>query len=83
MFWSSSITKGRNHVKKARYQVANTHSTNPRDDVDRVIESLGRVLDGQEQHTEELTFLRREIAHERVERLAVAERLDNHLADDN
>ncbi|MFC9736663.1 DUF2746 domain-containing protein [Streptomyces noursei] len=79
----AAIAEVRDHAEEARFQVANTHSTNLRDDVDRVIDGLGRLLDGQEQHTEELASLRSEIAHERVERLAVAERLDNHLADVN
>ncbi|MFG3223250.1 DUF2746 domain-containing protein [Kitasatospora sp. NPDC048194] len=75
----ATIAEVREHAQEAREQVANSHGTNLRDDVDRVIEGLGRVLDGQERHSEELASLRREIAHERAERLAVAERLDSHL----
>ncbi|MFE2104301.1 DUF2746 domain-containing protein [Kitasatospora sp. NPDC059463] len=66
-------------VAEVRDQVANSHGTNLRDDLDHVIERLGLVLDGQERHNAELASLRGEIAHERTERLAVAERLDSHL----
>ncbi|WKU46734.1 DUF2746 domain-containing protein [Streptomyces sp. VNUA116] len=76
----AALAEVRDHAQEARHQVANTHTTNLRDDVDRVLNDLGRVLAGQEHHTEELAELRREIAHERVERLAVAERLDDHIS---
>ncbi|MFF3006361.1 DUF2746 domain-containing protein [Kitasatospora sp. NPDC057940] len=66
-------------VAEVREQVANSHSTNLRDDLDHVIDRLGLVLDGQQHHSAELADLRREIAHERTERLAVADRLDSHL----
>ncbi|MEU2854129.1 hypothetical protein [Streptomyces syringium] len=48
--------------------------------MDLVLRDLGRVLAGQEHHTNDLAELRREVAHERVERLAVAERLDDHIS---
>ncbi|MFJ9158678.1 DUF2746 domain-containing protein [Streptomyces griseoviridis] len=64
---------------EVREHVANTHQTNLRDDLDRVVDGMSRVLEGQADHAEELAHLRREMAHERVERLAVAERLDEHL----
>ncbi|GAA0967377.1 DUF2746 domain-containing protein [Actinocorallia libanotica] len=66
-------------MSEVRDQVSNDHDTNLRDDLDRVIESLDRLLDGQHQHGRELRGLREEIAHERRERLAVAERLDDHI----
>ncbi|GAB2329221.1 hypothetical protein STREPTOSP366_43900 [Streptomyces variabilis] len=65
---------------EVREHVANTHTTNLRDDLDQVVHGMGRLLEGQERHGEELASLRREIAHERTERLAVAERLDTHVA---
>ncbi|MFE4635049.1 DUF2746 domain-containing protein [Streptomyces sp. NPDC056773] len=79
----AALAEVRDHAQEAREQVSNDHTTNLRDDVDRVIRGLDRVLDGQEHHAEELSSLRREIAHERVERLAVAERLDRHLTEPN
>ncbi|MEU9126573.1 DUF2746 domain-containing protein [Kitasatospora sp. NPDC048540] len=75
-----AISEVRDHAQEARDQVANTHSTNLRDDLDRVIAGLDRVLDGQARHEEALHDLRREVAHERSERLAVAERLDKHIS---
>ncbi|MGW2541548.1 DUF2746 domain-containing protein [Kitasatospora sp. NPDC001574] len=79
----AAIAEVREHAQEARHQVANSHGTNLRDDLDHVIERLGLVLDGQERHGEELASLRREIGHERAERLAVAERLDSHLSHPN
>ncbi|GGU77262.1 hypothetical protein GCM10010211_48980 [Streptomyces albospinus] len=82
-----ALSEVREHTEEARHQVANTHSTNLRDDVDRVLDGMEQLLAGQLRHDEalgrhgdEINALRREMAHERVERLAVAERLDNHLS---
>ncbi|MFD7738066.1 DUF2746 domain-containing protein [Kitasatospora sp. NPDC059800] len=79
----AQLAEVREHAQEAREQVANSHGTNLRDDLDRVIDRLGLVLDGQQHHSSELADLRREIAHERTERLAVAERLDSHLNSTN
>ncbi|MFI5942210.1 DUF2746 domain-containing protein [Streptomyces uncialis] len=65
---------------EVRDQVSNDHNTNLRDDVDRMIAGLDRVLDGQAEHGRDIRHLRTEMAHERAERLAVAERLDQHLS---
>ncbi|MFJ3907457.1 hypothetical protein [Streptomyces vinaceus] len=75
----AALAEVREHTQEARDQVSNDHSTNLRDDLDRVIHGLDRVLDGQAQHTRDISSLRTELAHERTERLAVAERLDAHL----
>lgn len=77
---ANAINEVREHAAEARDQVANTHSTNLRDDLDAVAHRLDRVLAGQEQHTQDIAALRADIAHERRERLAVAERLDDHMA---
>lgn len=75
------LVRRQGHVMgEVREHVANTHGTNLRDDLDRVIDGMGRVLEGQARHSEELSSLRSEISHERAERLAVAERLDDHLS---
>ncbi|MFE7124025.1 DUF2746 domain-containing protein [Streptomyces sp. GMY02] len=76
----STIAEVAEHAQEAREQVVNTHSTNLRDDLDRVLADLGRVLEGQAEHSRSITALRTELAHERAERLAVAERLDEHIA---
>ncbi|MER5632174.1 DUF2746 domain-containing protein [Streptomyces nitrosporeus] len=65
---------------EVRDQVSNTHQTNLRDDLDRVISGLERVLDGQAEHSRGIAALRTDLSHERAERLAVAERLDHHIA---
>jgi predicted nucleic acid-binding Zn-ribbon protein len=73
----SEVAEG---VQVAREHVANTHDTNLRDDIDSLMHRLDRVLDAQEAHGRELAALREDIQHERRERLAVAERLDDHMA---
>ncbi|AVO22508.1 hypothetical protein PBI_PAEDORE_25 [Streptomyces phage Paedore] len=84
---NNAINEVRENAQEARDQVANTHSTNLRDDLDRVIDGLEAVLAGQARHDEalrqhgrEIGGLRTDLAHERAERLAVAERLDGHIA---
>lgn len=75
-----ALAEVREHSQETRDQVSNSHSTNLRDDLDRVINGLDRVLDGQERHEEALAALREEMAHERRERLALATRVDDHIA---
>lgn len=73
----------RRHGKQlgeVRAQVQNSHSTNLRDDVDGVLDRLDQVLEGQRQHSSEISGLRRDLAQERKERMAVANRLDEHIA---
>lgn len=77
---AKAISEVAGHALEARDQVANTHSTNLRDDLDAVMFRIDRVIDGQGRHETALNNLRDEIAHERRERLAVAERLDDHMA---
>ncbi|MFI2673997.1 DUF2746 domain-containing protein [Streptomyces albidoflavus] len=75
----TAIAEVREHAQEARDQVSNTHTTNLRDDLDRVIAGLDRVLDGQAEHGRDIRELRVDLSHERAERLAVAERLDSHV----
>ncbi|MEU9795074.1 DUF2746 domain-containing protein [Streptomyces sparsogenes] len=77
---AGALREVREHAQEARDQVANTHTTNLRDDLDAVAERIDRVLALQEQHSADIAALRTDIAHERRERLAVAERLDDHVA---
>jgi methylthioribose-1-phosphate isomerase len=76
----TALAEVREHAQEAREQVSNTHSTNLRDDLDRVISGLDRVLEGQAEHSRDIRELRSELSHERSERLAVSERLDTHIA---
>lgn len=77
---SRAINEVREHAAEAREQVANTHSTNLRDDLDKVIAGLDLVLAGQARHEDALREIRGDLAHERSERLAVEQRLDTHIA---
>jgi hypothetical protein len=74
-----AIAAVREDTAEARTQVSNTHPTNLRDDVDRILTGQAQLLEGQDRHTEEIGTLRAELLHERRERLAVADRLDEHL----
>ncbi|WP_031513722.1 DUF2746 domain-containing protein [Streptomyces sp. NRRL F-5123] len=76
----NAMSEVRENVQVARDHVANTHTTNLRDDLDSVAAQLNRVLELQELHGRELGALREDMAHERRERLAVASRLDDHMA---
>ncbi|AWY07591.1 membrane protein [Streptomyces phage Yosif] len=76
----NAINDIREHAAEARDQVANTHSTNLRDDLDDLHSDVRQVLDVLRQHGSEISGIRAEIRQEREERLAVSDRLDNHLA---
>ncbi|WMI34750.1 hypothetical protein SEA_MARAV_28 [Streptomyces phage Marav] len=76
----NALSEVAENVQVARDHVANTHDTNLRDDIDSLMYRLDRVIDAQETHGRELAALREDIQHERRERLAVAERLDDHMA---
>ncbi|MGC4928085.1 DUF2746 domain-containing protein [Streptomyces sp. DT117] len=76
----TALAEVREHTQEARTQVSNTHTTNLRDDLDRVIVGLDRVLDGQAEHSRDIQGLRADLSHERTERLAVSQRLDSYVA---
>lgn len=76
---NKKLGKVAEHSEAARHQVQNSHTTNLRDDVDRVLDRLDEVLAGQTRHDKAIDGLRRDLGHEREERLAVSERLDHHI----
>ncbi|MFH8414347.1 DUF2746 domain-containing protein [Streptomyces collinus] len=78
----NALSEVAENVQVARDHVANTHDTNLRDDIDSLMHRIDRVIDAQGVHGRELAALREDMAHERRERLAVAERLDDHIAAD-
>lgn len=61
-------------IAATREQVQNSHSTNLRDDIDQLHDTVRLVLSSTES-------LRAELAQERRERMAVSNRLDTHLTD--
>lgn len=65
----------RKQLRRVEDQVVNSHSTNLRDDVDRVIEGLERVLANQRRHDAELAALRADLRVEREERLELERRI--------
>jgi hypothetical protein len=63
-------------------QVSNSHGTNLRDDLDRVAKGVDQVIERQEEHSAELHGVRADLAAERRERAAVADRvtrIEDHL----
>lgn len=74
-----AIKAVREDTTVAREQTANTHSTNLREDIDRVIALSERLIVGQDRHTEDLATLRTDIAWERRERMDLAARLTKHI----
>ncbi|MFC4089363.1 DUF2746 domain-containing protein [Micromonospora sp. GCM10011541] len=66
---------------EVKEHVANSHTTNLRDDIDKVLAGLGQVIETQRQHGKEISGIREEIRHERVERMDVERRLDQHMVD--
>lgn len=69
----------RRDVALVRTQVQNSHTTNLREDIDRVLDGLERVHTGQSRHDAEIAGIRRDIRDERRERMALAERIA-HIA---
>jgi len=64
------------NTKDAVHQVQNSHSTNLRDDIDRVLQSLDRVELTQRLHGKDIGGLREEMRQERVERNDLERRVD-------
>lgn len=74
------------HTEQAREQVQNSHKTNLRDDIDRLLEGVERLTEGQnrqeatlERHGSEISGIRKDARVEREERISVSQRLDNHI----
>jgi hypothetical protein len=65
----------RRHTAVIRAEVTNSHTTNLREDVDKVLDKLDAVIEGQTRHDSEIASLRADMRVERQERLALAERL--------
>lgn len=62
------------HLKEVRHQVANSHETNLRDDLDGMRDDIRLVLEGQKQFAKDL-------GHEREERLELSRRFNRYLSD--
>ncbi|ANT41097.1 hypothetical protein BI024_gp27 [Streptomyces phage Nanodon] len=75
----NAIEEVRENAREARDQVANTHSTNLRDDLDELHGDVREALTVLNRHGELLVSLHEDLRQERRERLAVADRLDDHI----
>lgn len=78
---SRALGEVRENAREAREQVTNSHKTNLRDDLDRVINALELVLEGQRRHDSELSQLRSDLGQERRERLELEVRVDSRNTD--
>lgn len=67
------------HASAAREQVQNSHTTNLRDDIDRVLAGIAALELGQRRHDKEFEGIRQDMAHERSERQDVSRRVDDHI----
>lgn len=73
------IGEVREATHHTREQVLNSHTTNLRDDIDRVLGGIEQLHENQRQHGYELGHLRRDLQQERRERMALSERVDSHM----
>lgn len=62
-------------LREVKEQVANTHDTNLRHDVDRLINGVGELIDQGRQTSKDIGGLREEIRTERLERIEQGRRL--------
>lgn len=62
-------------TKAVREQVQNSHDTNLRDDIDRVLDGITSLVEGQRRHDSEIAGIREDQRIERRERMALAERI--------
>lgn len=72
------------HAKQAKEQVANSHSTNLRDDMDRLHDDVRLILSRLDEHGSDLKRhgseiggIRTDLRIERQERMALAQRVDS------
>lgn len=68
------IRRQSSRISDVHEQVANSHTTNLRDDLDRVIEGIETLVDGQRRHDDDIGSLRDDLRVERQERLAMEAR---------
>lgn len=70
-----NLHKQKKVVNEVREQVSNSHSTNLRDDLDRAIHGIERVLTVLDTHGQSIADLRTDLAWERRERMDLAQRV--------
>lgn len=67
------------HAEASREQVQNSHTTNLREDIDRIHDDVRAVLGMSERNTEAIASLASDLRQERIERLVVAQKVDKAL----
>lgn len=71
-----SLRRKRRVLEAVQHQVQNSHTTNLRDDVDRVIELVELSLTGQDGLRQDMALLREDLGLERRERMSLENRVD-------
>lgn len=69
------LVRQKRAMKEVKHQVSNSHKTNLRDDLDRAIHGIERVLTVLDQHGQQIADLRTDLAWERRERMDLAHRV--------
>lgn len=77
LWQNKRITEQQKNLAEVHDQVQNSHKTNLRDDMDRVLDKLDDVIGGQRRHDKEIAGIREDLRQERQERMALAARVDN------
>lgn len=76
----NSLRSVKKDTRGTREQVENSHSTNLREDIDRLTSLVETSVDGQRQLMNRIDQLHEDATLERRERLAADQRIDTHIA---
>lgn len=68
--------KQRKMLHGIQEQVSNSHKSNLRDDLDKALKGIDKLLHGQQQHTDEISTLRVDVAWLRRETYDLDRRID-------
>jgi hypothetical protein len=70
------LLKQHKALNEVRDQVSNSHKSNLRDDLDRALVGINKLLQGQERHTEQINTLTVDVAWLRRETYDLDKRMD-------
>lgn len=73
------LRKQAGQIGEISEQVKNSHETNLRDDVDRVLSGVETLVEAQRRQGQDITGIREDVRMERTERVALSDRLDDHI----
>lgn len=73
---SGALAENSTSLAAVTEQVTNGHATNLRDDIDKILETTQKLLEGQATHTSQIGDLRTDLEWERRERMDLARKVD-------